>query len=46
MTPELADEDEYPDDDEINDMSVRSILIGGKQCPGRDDGANGDSSYR
>ena len=31
---------------EINDMSVRSILTRGKRCLGRDDGTNRDSSYR
>jgi hypothetical protein len=39
---EFADEDEHPDDNETNDMSVRFILIRGKWCPGRDDGANCD----
>jgi hypothetical protein len=44
--PGIADEGEYPDENEINDMSVRSILTRGKRCPGRDDGTNRDSSYR
>jgi hypothetical protein len=41
-----ADADEHPDNNEINDIFVRSIPIRRKRCSGRDDGANCDSSYR